>query len=195
MNKTMPITDAAEVTDFWFGTSPDYAPREEWFRKSDTFDAQIRDRFGSAIEAALAGGLHDWDATPQGRLARIVVLDQFPRNAFRGSPRAFAGDALALAAARQLVDAGLDHELHPVWRCFAYLPFEHAEDLAMQERSVALFTALAAADARFEGHLDYAHRHHDVIRRYGRFPHRNAVLGRASTPEELAYLAQPGAGF
>lgn len=195
MTMHTPVSNAAAVTAFWFGTDPDYPQRDAWFRKSDTFDAQIRDRFGPTIEAALAGGLHDWDATPQGLLARIVVLDQFTRNAFRGSARAFAGDALALAAARQLADAGLDRELHPVWRCFAYLPFEHAEDLAMQERSVALFTALAAADARFEGHLDYAHRHHDVIRRYGRFPHRNAVLGRTSTPEELAYLAQPGAGF
>lgn len=195
MNTPTPLADTAEVNDFWFGTSPDYAPRDEWFRKSDAFDAQIRKRFGPVIEAALAGGLHAWEATPQGRLARIVVLDQFTRNAFRGTPRAFAGDALALAAARDMVDAGLDQAVHPVWRCFAYMPFEHAESLAMQERAVQLFTALAAGDPRFDGHLDYAHRHHEVIRRFGRFPHRNAVLGRTSTAEELTYLAQPGSGF
>lgn len=195
MTTTPTIVDATQVTDFWFGTSPDYQPRDEWFRKSDAFDAQIRSRFGPTIEAALSGGLHEWDATPRGRLARIVVLDQFTRNTFRGTPRAFAGDTLALAAAQQLVDAGLDQALPPVWRCFAYMPFEHAEDMAMQERAVQLFTALAATDARFDGNLDYAHRHLDVIRRFGRFPHRNAVLGRASTADELAYLAQPGSGF
>lgn len=195
MTTSTPIVHATKVTDFWFGTAPDYQPRDEWFRKSDAFDAQIHSRFGPTIEAALAGGLHEWDATPQGRLARIVVLDQFTRNVFRGTPRAFAGDALALAAAQEVVDASLDHALHPVWRAFAYMPFEHAEDMAMQDRAVQLFTALAASDPRFEGNLDYAHRHHDVIRRFGRFPHRNAVLGRTSTAEELTYIAQPGSGF
>jgi uncharacterized protein (DUF924 family) len=189
-------TEPSDVLEFWFGSGPDYAPRDEWFRKDEAFDAQIRARFGTAIEAALAGGLLEWDATPTGRLARIVVLDQFTRNAFRGTPRAFAGDAQALAAAQALVDAGLDQGLHAVWRGFAYLPFEHAESLPMQDRSVQLFAALAEGSAsQFGGYLDYAHRHRDVIRRFGRFPHRNAVLGRPSTPDELAYLAQPGSGF
>jgi uncharacterized protein (DUF924 family) len=193
------IVDANEVTDFWFGTSPDYQPRDEWFRKDDAFDAQIRTRFAATLEAALAGGLRAWDSTPQGTLARIVVLDQFTRNAFRGTARAFAGDALALAAAQGMVDTGLDQVLHPVWRCFVYMPFEHAENMAAQDRSVALFSALAQsspqAAQQFAGHLDYAHRHRDVIARFGRFPHRNAMLGRTSTEAEAEYLRQPGSGF
>lgn len=147
-------------------------------------------------EQAVAGGLREWDQQgPQGVLARILVLDQFTRNAFRGTPHSFAGDALALAAASQLVDSGADQALLPVQRWFAFMPFEHAEDGAMQERSVALFTALAAANPGYEGVLDYAHRHRGVIARFGRFPHRNPILGRASSADEVAYLAQPGSGF
>ena len=132
-----------------------------------------------------------WAAEP---LAEILLLDQFTRNIFRGTPRAFAGDARALALARGLVARGDDARLDPVQRPFAYLPFEHAEDMACQDEAVRLFTALAA-DPRFADMLDYAHRHRDVIRRFGRFPHRNPILGRASSADELAYLATPGAGF
>lgn len=182
------------VLDFWF--PPDGAARADWFVKDARFDAAIADRFGDVIEQAVAGGLREWDsAGAQGTLARILVLDQFTRNVWRNTPAAFAGDALALAAARQLVASGADRELPALLRQFAYLPFEHSEDPAMQEQSVALFTELARQHPGFEGALDYAHRHRGVIARFGRFPHRNPILGRSSTPDELHYLAQPGSGF
>lgn len=190
---------AQEVLDFWFGApgSAEHGKaRAVWFRKDERFDAELRERFGALIGRAIAGGLREWDDEgPQGTLARILVLDQFTRNAFRGTPESFAGDTLALAAARKLVDSGADRELAPFQRAFAYMPFEHAEDAGMQERAVALFTALAREHEGFAGMLDYAHRHRGVIARFGRFPHRNAILGRASTPDEADYLKQPGAGF
>ncbi len=190
---------AQDVLDFWFlpPSSEGYGKqRNVWFRKDDGFDADIARRFGPVIEQAVAGGLREWDDEgPQGVLARILVLDQFTRNAWRGTPASFSGDALALAAARQLVDSGADQALIPLQRWFAYMPFEHAEDAAMQARSVELFTALAQQVEGFGGALDYAHRHRGVIARFGRFPHRNPILGRASTPEELEFLAQPGSGF
>ena len=189
---------ADAVLDFWFlpAGSPGHGEaRDAWFRKDDAFDAEIRTRFGVAIEAALAGGLRDWDARPRGALARILVLDQFTRNAFRDTAAAFSGDGLALEAAQALCVAGRDQDLSPLMRVFAYLPFEHAEDRAQQARSVGLFTALAKGDANVADYLDYAERHQAVITRFGRFPHRNALLGRTSSAEELDYLAQPGAGF
>ncbi len=190
---------AQDVLDFWFlpADHPEYGQqRAVWFRKDDAFDAAIKERFGALTEQAVAGGLRDWEAQgPSGMLARILVLDQFTRNAWRGQPESFAGDSLALAAAQQLVDSGADQSLLPVQRWFVYMPFEHAEDARLQERSVALFGALAQENPGYEGALDYAHRHRGVIARFGRFPHRNAILGRASTPDEVAYLAQPGSGF
>ncbi|WP_273162768.1 DUF924 family protein [Massilia timonae] len=191
--------DAQEVLDFWFLPSSDPGhgqQRAEWFRKDDAFDAVIRERFGAAINHAIAGGLREWDEEgPRGVLARILVLDQFTRNAYRGTPESFAGDVLALNAARQLVASGAHLALSPWERSFAYMPFEHAEDARTQEQSVELFTDLAASHEGFSQSLDYAHRHRGVIARFGRFPHRNPILGRASTPEELDYLAKPGAGF
>ena len=188
-----------EILDFWFGApgSPDAGkPRRAWFVKKDDFDATIRTRFGATIEQALAGGLCDWDAAgPPGVLARILVLDQFTRNAWRNTPQSFAGDALALAAARALVGAGADRTLPPLQRAFVYMPFEHAEDATMQERAVELFGVLAAEHPGFDEMLDYAHRHRGVIARFGRFPHRNDILGRASTPEEVEFLHQPGSRF
>jgi uncharacterized protein (DUF924 family) len=188
-----------EVLDFWFGapgSATDGQPRREWFIKNEAFDEQIRLRFGAAIDQAIAGGLREWDAEgPQGVLARIIVLDQFTRNVHRNTPRAFAGDILALLAARHLVDSGAHTELPPRQRAFVYMPFEHAEDAFMQERAVALFTALAAEQPGFDDMLDYAHRHRGVIARFGRFPHRNEILGRASTPEEIEFLRQPGSRF
>jgi len=190
---------AQDVLDFWFGAPGSGAygkPRREWFVKDASFDADIRTRFGSIIDQALSGGLKDWDAQgPQGVLARILVLDQFTRNAWRNTPQSFAGDALALAAARDLVERGADRALSPLQRIFAYLPFEHAEDAAMQARAVELFTQLAAEHPGFEDNLDYAHRHRGVIARFGRFPHRNEILGRVSTPEEIEFLRQPGSRF
>jgi len=188
-----------DVLDFWFGAPGSLdagKPRREWFVKKDEFDAVIGDRFGAAIEQALAGGLREWDAQgPRGALARILVLDQFTRNAHRNTPLSFAGDALALAAAKSLVDSGADRELPPLQRAFAYMPFEHAEDAYMQERAVELFGALAAEHPGFDEMLDYAHRHRGVIARFGRFPHRNEILGRASTPDEVEFLRQPGSRF
>jgi uncharacterized protein (DUF924 family) len=188
-----------EVLDFWFGapgSATDGQPRREWFIKNEAFDEQIRQRFVAAIDQAIAGGLREWDAEgPQGVLARILVLDQFTRNAFRNTPRAFAGDGLALSAARHLADSGAHKELAPWQRSFAYMPFEHAEDAFMQERAVELFTALAFEHPGFDETLDYAHRHRGVIARFGRFPHRNEILGRASTLEETEFLRQPGSRF
>jgi uncharacterized protein (DUF924 family) len=190
---------AQEVLDFWFGapgSATDGQQRREWFIKSDAFDEQTRQRFGAVIDQALAGGLREWDAEgPQGVLARILVLDQFTRNAFRNTPRSFAGDALALGAARELVDSGAHKALAPWQRSFVYMPFEHAEDAFMQEHAVALFTALAAEHPGFGESLDYAHRHRGVIARFGRFPHRNEILGRASTLDEAEFLRQPGSRF
>ncbi|MFC5552169.1 DUF924 family protein [Massilia aerilata] len=190
---------AQEVRDFWFGAPGSDAagqPRKEWFVKSEAFDEEIKQRFGAIIPQAIAGGLREWDAEgPQGVLARILVLDQFTRNAYRNKPESFAGDALALAAARELADSGAHKQLPPLLRAFAYMPFEHAEDAFMQERAVELFTALAIEHPGFDDMLDYAHRHRGVIARFGRFPHRNEILGRASTQEEIEFLRQPGSRF
>jgi uncharacterized protein (DUF924 family) len=191
--------NAQEVRDFWFGAPGSESagqPHREWFVKSEAFDEQIRQRFGAAIHIAIAGGLREWDAEgPQGILARILVLDQFTRNAWRNTPQSFAGDALALVAARQLVDSGAHKALPPLQRAFVYMPFEHAEDAFMQERAVELFTVLAAEHPGFDEMLDYAHRHRGVIARFGRFPHRNEILGRASTQQEIDFLRQPGSRF
>jgi len=180
------------VLGFWFGAPP-LRQRAEWFRKSETFDAEIRSRFGAAVEAGLGGRLPAvWADEP---LAEILLLDQFTRNVFRGSARAFAGDARALALARGVVARGDDRRLRPLQRWFVYLPFEHAEDIAAQDEAVRLFEALAADDRALAEALDYAVRHRDVIRRFGRFPHRNAILGRQDTPEEAAFLREPGSRF
>jgi len=190
--------DARAVLDFWFGdpTSSTYGSnRAEWFRKDPAFDASIRDRFGAVIERGLRGELEDWAATPLGALAQLIVLDQFTRNVFRDTPRAFAGDARALNAARAMVGARQDDDLAPFQRAFVYLPFEHAEGIEMQREAVRLYTRLAALDAAQVDGLDYAERHRAIIERFGRFPHRNAILGRQSTPEEIEFLKTPGSGF
>jgi uncharacterized protein (DUF924 family) len=190
--------DAQGVMDFWFGTegSPERGTqREVWFRKDAAFDTLIAQRFGNLVERAIAGGLRDWDAEPASALARILLLDQFTRNIFRDTPRAFAGDALALDAARQMVASGQDQALPAEQRSFAYMPFEHAEDLAAQDEAVRLFARLEADAPSLKGLLDYAQRHHAIVARFGRFPHRNAVLGRESTDQELAFLQQPGSRF
>jgi uncharacterized protein (DUF924 family) len=190
--------DAAAVLDFWY--QPDEegrwrnTPREQWFRKDAAFDAAIRERFGAPIARALAGGLGEWCTLPQGALARVLVLDQFTRNAFRGTADAFAGDARALATANAALAQGFDRDLAPVERWFLYMPFEHSESLADQERAVALFETLAAQTG-LEGPLEWARKHEAIIRRFGRFPHRNDILGRVSTPEEAAFLQTPGSSF
>ncbi len=184
---------AAAVLEFWFGPPP-HVGRDVWFRKDSSFDAAIRTRFGTVVEAALRGEHRAWDVQPRGALARILLLDQFTRNIFRDTPRAFAGDDAALAAAAAVVDAGADCTLDHCERWFLYLPFEHSEDPTMHERSLALFAALAA-ETGDRGPLEWAQKHAAIIRRFGRYPHRNAILGRASTPEEIAFLAEPGARF
>ena len=199
MSTKLPL-EAAAVLDFWF--LPPGAPghnryRAEWFRKDSAFDETIRTRFADLVDQAIAGGLRDWEADADGSLARILLLDQFPRNLFRGEARAFAGDAEALALAERLVGSGQDKNLPPIRRMFAFLPFEHSESMIAQERSVALFAALRreAQDEVFDNVYDYAERHRAVVERFGRFPHRNAMLGRASTPEEGEFLKQPGSSF
>jgi uncharacterized protein (DUF924 family) len=190
------MTTPQAVLDFWFGApgDPDAGTqRAFWFRKSAATDELIRARFGAEVEAALRGERDAWKATVDGALALILLLDQFTRNVFRDSPRAFTGDARALELARGLVACGADRTLPPLARWFVYLPFEHSESMAAQRESLRLFGELAASG--FADGLVWARKHYDVIARFGRYPHRNAILDRMSTPEELAYLAQPGAGF
>ncbi|MGZ9031087.1 MAG: DUF924 family protein [Burkholderiaceae bacterium] len=187
---------ASDVLSFWFGEpdSPDYLqPRELWFTKSDATDRRIANQFGPVVERALHGEHDDWAATTRGALALVVLLDQFPRNMFRGTPRAFAGDSRALALAMRLVDTSRDMTLAPVERWFVYMPLEHSEQLLDQYESVRLFERLAADG--LDAPLDWARRHFEVVKRFGRFPHRNAILGRESTSDEFAFLKQPGSGF
>jgi uncharacterized protein (DUF924 family) len=183
------------VLDFWFGPLEARGKaRPEWFRKDARFDAEIRRRFGGLHRAAAARELESWRASPQPMLALIVVLDQFSRNLHRGDARAFAQDGHARECARQAVDRGDDLVLLPVERQFLYLPFEHSEDAADQDRGVELMRTLDAFDET-RGQVEWAEKHRVIIRRFGRFPHRNAALGRPSTPAELEFLAQPGSGF
>ncbi len=194
-----------DVLDFWFGPpgrASEVAARQTrlWFGKSPENDRAVAERFAVTLAAATAGELDPWAATPRGRLALVIVLDQFPHHIHRDRPEAFATDPQALAHSLAALDAGEDAQLAPVERVFLYLPLEHAESPAMQERSVALFETLAheaAADERalFDNFLDYARRHRDVVARFGRFPHRNAILGRPSTPEEVEFLKLPGSRF
>jgi uncharacterized protein (DUF924 family) len=171
-----------QLLDFWFGQD-----RKAWFEKNPAFDEEIRARFLALYEQAAAGELAGWQHAPESCLALVILLDQFPRNMFRAAARAFAADPLALAAARRIVERGWDREMSEDERTFAYLPFEHSESLEDQETSLRLF----AGSANYE----WARRHWEIIRRFGRFPHRNAALGRISTPEEIEFLKQPGAGF
>lgn len=183
-----------DILTFWFEGDPALF-RDKWFKSDTTFDAACRDMFGAALDAARAGAFDSWTATPRGTLALVILLDQFSRNIHRGTPAAFAADPKAREIAGAAVERGHDHELAPNERIFLYLPFEHSEDLADQDRSVRLFEGLRGTYEGTDRAVDYAERHRDVIRRFGRFPHRNACLGRASTDDELAYLAEPGSGF
>lgn len=175
-----------DVLHFWF----DELGRKTWFVKDAVLDAQIRARFLPVIVEVAALATDEALTSADRSLASVVVLDQFPRNVFRGEARAFANDAQALAVAKQAVARGLDQELPVERRVFLYLPFEHSEALADQERCIALMASLGD-----EEYTRYAHAHHDVIKRFGRFPHRNAVLGRTPTLEELIFLQQPGSSF
>jgi uncharacterized protein (DUF924 family) len=191
------VTNITDILDFWF--APDSRPDhrdpggrdlERWFAPDPAFDDAIRTHFTAALERAVRGELDGWAETAEGALALTVLLDQFPRNMFRGQARAFAADGKALAVARLALARGFDQVVPAMWRKFFYLPFEHAEDGEAQARSVALFRG--SGDSRG---LRYAEMHREIIDRFGRFPHRNPILGRASTPEEQAWLAAGGETF
>lgn len=190
--------DARAVLDCWFGTpdEPDFGvARKSWFARDAAFDTMLRERFGSLIDAARESRLDDWTATPLGMLALIVVLDQFSRNCHRNTPRAFDGDQKALRTAQQMVASGADRVLPSAHhRAFAYLPFEHDETMASQHESMRLFKQLDAEPGG-ESNYRFAVRHAEIIERFGRFPHRNAVLGRVSTAEEADFLRKPGSSF
>ncbi len=181
------MIEPAEIIDFWFHQTP----KEKLFKKDDAFDRRIRDRFGEVHRIAAVGGLDWWMATAQGCLALVITLDQFPRNMFRGSPEAFAGDGQALTVADAAIARGFDAQLPPRQCMFLYLPYQHSERLDHQRRSVELVGRLAGEP----DWLKYAERHLEIIARFGRFPHRNAVLGRETSPEEAEFLRQPNSSF
>ena len=177
------IATPPQLLQFWRDAGP-----ARWFARDDAFDAELRDRFLATHEAAAGGALADWGMSADGALALVLLLDQFPRNAFRGTPRMYATDAQARAAAEAAIAAGFDGKVEANLRRFFYLPFMHSEELADHERSVALNEPLGGESLR------YARHHRDIVRRFGRFPHRNAVLGRPSSAEEERFLAEGGFG-
>jgi uncharacterized protein (DUF924 family) len=177
------IASPQSIIAFWREAGPD-----KWYEKDDAFDREIRERFLATHEAAAQGNLAGWENNPEGALALMILLDQFPRNMFRGSPRAFATDPLARAVTSRAIEKGFDRVVPRDLQNFFYLPFEHSENLADQERGVALCRA-----AGNENDLKWAELHADIIRKFGRFPHRNQVLGRTTTAEEQAFL--DGGGF
>jgi uncharacterized protein (DUF924 family) len=193
-----------EILEFWFGEGDPIqaflARQEAWFKADPAFDAELGRRFGKTLEAAIRGELDPWKASARGRLALILCLDQFSRNLFRGKPEAFAQDPAALALVLEGLERGTDAALSVPERAFFYMPLQHAEDPSIQELSVRSFERLAeGAPAAIRSHLEgfaaYARGHRDIIARFGRFPHRNRVLGRESTPEETAFLSGGGPTF
>jgi uncharacterized protein (DUF924 family) len=190
----------SEILEFWFGNpqqeDTSYSQRRKiWFRKDPNFDQVVSDRFLATYQQAVAGDLDDWQESPLGTLALVLLFDQFPRNMFRGTPKAFATDSRALFLAKKAIAQGFDQAISAIQRLFFYLPFEHSENLADQHQSVALMQQLRDTDPDLDDVFDYAIRHRDVIERFGRFPHRNQILGRTSTPEEAEFLLQPGSSF
>ncbi|WP_017325851.1 DUF924 family protein [Synechococcus sp. PCC 7336] len=191
------MASVEEILAFWFGEPGSEGfgrPRRVWFRKDDRFDAAIRDRFLPDYFLAAAGQLDAWQDEPHSCLALLLLLDQFPRNLFRDRPQAYATDPKALAIAEGAIALQYDRQLLPIQRWFMYLPFEHSESLDHQDRCVALFQALGDEVGDPQA-VASARRHRELIRRFGRFPHRNAVLGRLSTPAELEFLQQPRSRF
>ena len=177
---------ATDLLHFWF----DELDNPRRFAKDAALDALMRERFGSTLQAAMRGELAHWRATPQGRLAEIIVLDQFSRNIFRDQPASFAQDPQALTLAQALVASGQAITLVPEQRAFGYMPFMHSESALIHAQAVLLFS-----EPGLEGNLNYERKHQSIIERFGRFPHRNAILGRVSTPEEVAFLQQPDSSF
>jgi len=196
------LASSDDLLQVWFGDpqSPPLASAKKWFTKDEAFDRALREQFEATLEAAARGELASWKSTPRGKVALIILLDQLSRNMFRGSPRSFTQDALALALTLEVLASGEDRALGPAFRYFVLMPLMHAEDVAHQRRCVAEFEALLA-DAPEDwkplltNAVDYAGRHAVIVERFGRFPHRNAVLGRESTPEEVEFLKQPGSSF
>lgn len=191
------MSQANEILDFWFGSpdEPEYGkPRKVWFVKEPEFDEELRRRFLTDYEKAAGGNLDEWKDSPSECLALILLLDQFPRNIFRETPQAFATDWEALSTAHQAIAQGYDRKLLNVQRWFIYLPFEHSENIEHQRQSVKLFQKLSG-DKQSAKAIESAIRHRSVIERFGRFPHRNIILGRPSTPEEKEFLKQPGSRF
>ena len=187
-----------DVLDYWFAPpdSPEHGQaRSVWFAGGETADQEIKTRFRAIHMWAATGLLDAWHEQADPMLALVLVLDQFSRHLYRDQPKAFAFDGKALKWAEAALREGFDRQLTPLQRVFLYLPFEHAESLPAQERSLELFTELSSSQPGLEGFLDYARRHHEIIARFGRFPHRNALLGRESTAEELVFLELPGSRF
>ncbi|WP_163558861.1 DUF924 family protein [Halomonas sp. NO4] len=180
------LPGAEAVLDFWFR---ELAPAQ-WFRKDPALDAEITQRFGALLAAAQQGELWPWRRAAQGRLAEVIVLDQFSRNVHRDTPDAFAADPVALVLAQEAVGQGLDRPLTTLQRAFLYMPYMHSESLAIHDEALRLFD-----QPGLEENLRFERRHRDILERFGRYPHRNAILGRESTPEELAFLEQPGSSF
>ncbi len=187
-----PPARAQALLDFWFGKADDlerYHHRQIWFRSTPEFDAAVRENFAADHDAAIAGKLADWETEPLSALALVMLLDQVPRNIFRSTPRAFASDPIALATTMRVMARGFDLAVPAAWRLFFYLPFEHSEALAQQQRGLDLLVALPPIPGRrMDGHMSRLHL--EIIERFGRFPHRNAILGRTSTAEELAFLVE-----
>jgi uncharacterized protein (DUF924 family) len=186
MQADFPLVPAQSILHFWFTE----LTAKQHFAKDAALDEAIRARFGDTLAAAARCELFAWRATPEGRLAEIIVLDQFSRNIYRDTPRAFAQDALALVLAQELVASGLDRSLPQAQRVFAYMPTMHSESALVHAQAVLLFTQLGMQD-----NLNFELRHKAIIDRFGRYPHRNALLGRTSTPQELAFLSEPGSSF
>ena len=199
-----------EILKFWFGHLNDQMPLEKnnpfvkrWFTKDDRFDAEIRRKFEGDIQKASQGDLHSWEEEASGRLALVILFDQFPRNMYRNSPQMFAYDAIALNLALRTIHKKIDQQLQLVERLFLYMPLQHCEDLEIQKLSLKQFEKLVLASeaqspsntSYYQYTLSYAKRHHDIIERFGRFPHRNALLNRPSTEAEMDFLKGPGSSF
>ncbi len=184
---------AMALLEAWFGPPGDPGreqQREIWFKSTEEFDASLREAFLADYEMAAAGMLGSWESTPEGALALVLLLDQIPRNIFRGAPRAYATDAAARAAADRALAKGFGQLVPPIWRRFFYMPFHHSENIDDQRRSLALFETVPRDPDRAGSLRRYGHPYIEVIERFGRFPHRNAILGRESTPDEIAFLAE-----
>jgi uncharacterized protein (DUF924 family) len=199
------MSNAEQVLDFWFGAcgadgSLDPAKQKMWFGDGRKYDAEIREQFGTLHERASRGELDAWAETPRGRMALVILFDQMSRHIHRDTPLAFAQDPAAQNLALDGINRNVDRELIPAQRAFFYIPFEHAEDIELQRLGVRCFDGLArtvapAVREEYESYRDYCQRHRSIVERFGRFPHRNAILGRASTPEEIEFLKQPGSSF